>query len=119
MTSKPRSRRLIRGLAVLSALTLLAAACGDDDAADDDASASTDTVGTTETRGGDDRGAHRHGRCRHGHDRGGRRDDRWHGNVGAGRDQRSGLGGDRHRRPGGGQGHDLLLAGAGPVERPG
>ncbi len=48
MTSKPRSRRLIRGLAVLSALTLLAAACGDDDAADEDASSSTDSVGTTE-----------------------------------------------------------------------
>jgi iron(III) transport system substrate-binding protein len=47
MTSKPRSRRLIRGLAALSALTLLAAACGDDDAADD-APASTDTAGTTE-----------------------------------------------------------------------
>ena len=47
MTSKPRSRRLIRGLAALSALTLLAAACGDDDAADD-AQASTDTAGTTE-----------------------------------------------------------------------
>ncbi len=47
MTSKPRSRRLIRGLAVLSALTLIAAACGDDDAADD-APASTDTAGTTE-----------------------------------------------------------------------
>ena len=48
MTSEPRSRRLIRGLAVLSALTLLAAACGDDDAADEDASSSTDSVGTTE-----------------------------------------------------------------------
>lgn len=47
MTSKPRSRRLIRGLAALSALTLLAAACGDDDAADD-APASTDAAGTTE-----------------------------------------------------------------------
>jgi iron(III) transport system substrate-binding protein len=47
MTSKPRSRRLIRGLAALSALTLVAAACGDDDAADD-APASTDTAGTTE-----------------------------------------------------------------------
>ncbi|HEX4981626.1 MAG TPA: extracellular solute-binding protein [Ilumatobacteraceae bacterium] len=47
MTSKPRSRRLIRGLAALSALTLLAAACGDDDAADD-APASTDTADTTE-----------------------------------------------------------------------
>ena len=48
MTSEPRSRRLIRGLAVLSALTLLLAACGDDDAADEDASSSTDSVGTTE-----------------------------------------------------------------------
>jgi iron(III) transport system substrate-binding protein len=48
MTSEPRSRRLFRGLAVLSALTLLAAACGDDDAADEDASSSTDSVGTTE-----------------------------------------------------------------------
>ncbi len=48
MTSEPRSRRLIRGLAALSALTLLAAACGDDDAADEDASSSTDSVGTTE-----------------------------------------------------------------------
>jgi iron(III) transport system substrate-binding protein len=48
MTSELRSRRLIRGLAVLSALTLLAAACGDDDAADEDASSSTDSVGTTE-----------------------------------------------------------------------
>jgi iron(III) transport system substrate-binding protein len=47
MTSKPRSRRLIRGLAALSALTLLVAACGDDDAADD-SPASTDTAGTTE-----------------------------------------------------------------------
>lgn len=46
MTSKPRSRRMIRGLAALSALTLLVAACGDDDAADE-SSASTDTVGTT------------------------------------------------------------------------
>ena len=47
MTSKPRSRRLIRGLAVLSALTLLAAACGDDDAADEDPSSSTEAAGTT------------------------------------------------------------------------
>jgi iron(III) transport system substrate-binding protein len=43
MTSKLRSRRLVRGLAAVMALTLAAAACGgdDDDAGEQDASATT------------------------------------------------------------------------------
>ena len=50
MTSKLRSRRLIRGLAAVTALTLFAVACGgdDDDAGEQDASA------TTRRRGGHD-----------------------------------------------------------------
>ncbi|MET1018556.1 MAG: extracellular solute-binding protein [Microterricola sp.] len=49
MTSKLRSRRLFRGLAAVTALTLFAAACGgdDDDAGEQDASATT--VGSAAT----------------------------------------------------------------------
>jgi len=49
MTSILRSRRLIRGLAALSALTLVVAACGDDDDAEADQASSpaTETADTT------------------------------------------------------------------------
>jgi iron(III) transport system substrate-binding protein len=47
MTSMLRSRRLIRGLAALSALTLVVAACGDDDDADQASSPATETADTS------------------------------------------------------------------------
>jgi iron(III) transport system substrate-binding protein len=47
MTSMLRSRRLIRGLAALSALTLVVAACGDDDDADQASSPPSETADTS------------------------------------------------------------------------
>ena len=76
MTSMLRSRRLRRGLTAVTALTLVAAACG----GDDDDAADAGRVGIPAGRGGHDRRsaattAATDAAAAHGHDRGGRRDD--------------------------------------------